>query len=192
MPEPQPKESLKKKSPQRRRQVYAFLGILFSFMVLLSVASYSSADQANGDISVWDLWKVMTPDESLQAQADRTQNLLGLLGAVLSNWLINSTIGYAVIVLPFLGLAWSWFALRRKELHRLMLATNYVLAIALLFSALMGSVRMLGDEPFLAVEWSGVVGEFASNTLYKLIGLTGSRRGWLGGLGGSKNGERDP
>ena len=29
-----------------------------------------------------------------------------------------------------------------------MLATNYVLAIALLFSALMGSVRMLGDELF--------------------------------------------
>ncbi|MBI3111231.1 MAG: DNA translocase FtsK [Ignavibacteriales bacterium] len=183
MPEPQPKESPKKKSPQRRRQVYAFLGILFSFMVLLSVASYSSADQANGDISVWDLWKVMTPDESLQAQADRTQNLLGLLGAVLSNWLINSTIGYAVIVLPFLGLAWSWFALRRKELHRLMLATNYVLAIALLFSALMGSVRMLGDEPFLAVEWSGVVGEFASNALYKLIGLTGSFLLILGLLG---------
>lgn len=183
MPEAQAKESPQKKNPQRRRQIVAFLGILFSFMVLLSVASYSPADQANGDIRVWDLWKVILPDETLQAQADRTQNLLGLLGAVLSNWLINSTIGYSVIILPFLGVAWSWFALRRKQLHRLMLATNYVVAIALLFSSLMGVVRLLGDEPFLAVEWSGVVGEFAASALYRLIGLTGSFILILGVLG---------
>ena len=163
-----------KKNPHRRRQIWSFLGILFSLMLLLSLISYTPADQANGEIGIGELWKVFTPDEALQAKADRTHNLLGLLGAVLSNWFINSTIGYAAVVLPFLGLAWSWFILRRKELHKLILATNYVLAIALLFSALMGSIRLLGDLPVLSMEWSGVVGDFAANTLHKLIGLTGS------------------
>ncbi len=176
MPEPNnpAKEGAKKKNPDRRRQIWSFLGILFSFMLLLSLVSYTPADQANGQVGITELWKVLTPDEVLQAKADRTQNLLGLLGAVLSNWFINSTVGYAVIVLPFLGLGWSWYLLRKKELHRLILATNYIIAIALLFSALMGSVRLIGDVPILTMEWSGTVGDFAANTLYKLIGLVGS------------------
>ncbi len=175
MPETQnsTKETQKKK-PERRRQIWSFLGILFSFMLLLSLISYTPADQANGQVRIVDLWKVITPDEALQAKADRTQNLLGLLGAVLSNWFINSTIGYAIIVLPFLGMAWSWYILRRKELRKLILATNYVVAIALLFSALMGSVRLIGEVPILPMEWSGTVGDFAANTLSKLIGLVGS------------------
>ncbi len=173
-PQNQPRETQKRKNPDRRRQVWSFLGILFSFMLLLSLVSYTPADQANGQVRIVDLWKVLTPDEALQAQADRTQNLLGLLGAVLSNWFINSTIGYGIIVLPFLGLAWSWYLLRKKELHKLILATNYVVAISLLFSALMGSMRLMGEVPMLPMEWSGTVGDFAANTLYKLIGLVGS------------------
>ena len=168
------KETQKKKNPDRRRQIWSFLGILFSFMLLLSLVSYTSADQANGQVRIVDLWKVITPDEALQAQADRTQNLLGLLGAVLSNWFINSTVGYSIIMLPFFGLAWSWYLLRKKDLHKLILATNYVVAVALLFSALMGSVRLIGEIPILSPEWSGTVGDFAANTLYKLIGLVGS------------------
>jgi S-DNA-T family DNA segregation ATPase FtsK/SpoIIIE len=176
MPEqPSPaKDSQKKKNPDRRRQIWSFLGIVFSFMLLLSLVSYTPADQANGQVRFLDLWKVVTPDEALQAKADRTQNLLGLLGAIISNWFINSTIGYAIIVLPFLGLGWSWYILRKKELHKLVLATNYVVAIALLFSALMGSIRLIGEVPMLSMEWSGTVGDFAANTLYKLIGLVGS------------------
>lgn len=185
MPEPNTpvKETTKKKNPDRRRQIWSFLGILFSFMLLLSLVSYTPADQANGQVQITELWKVLTPDEALQAKADRTQNLLGLLGAVLSNWFINSTIGYGIIILPFLGLAWSWFLLRKKELHRLILATNYIIAIALLFSALMGSVRLIGDVPVLTMEWSGAVGDFAANTLYKLIGIVGSFMLLLGLLG---------
>ncbi|MCX6144010.1 MAG: DNA translocase FtsK 4TM domain-containing protein [Ignavibacteriales bacterium] len=176
MPEQQnpAKDSQKKKSPDRRRQIWSFLGIVFSFMLLLSLVSYTPADQANGQVRFLDLWKVVTPDEALQAKADRTQNLLGLLGAIISNWFINSTIGYAIIVLPFLGMGWSWYILRKKELHKLVLATNYVVAIALLFSALMGSIRLIGEVPMLSMEWSGTVGDFAANTLYKLIGMVGS------------------
>jgi S-DNA-T family DNA segregation ATPase FtsK/SpoIIIE len=177
------KEATKKKNPDRRRQIWSFLGILFSFMLLLSLISYTPADQANGQVQITELWKVLTQDEALQAKADRTQNLLGLLGAVLSNWFINSTIGYSVIILPFLGLAWSWYLLRKKELHRLILATNYIIAVALLFSALMGSVRLIGEVPILTMEWSGTVGDFAANTLYKLIGLVGSFILLLGLLG---------
>lgn len=163
-----------KKKSHQQRQIISFLGILFSFMLLLSLVSYTSADQANGEIRLQDLWKIFTSDESIQAQADRTQNWLGLLGAILSNWFINSTIGYSVIVLPFLSLAWSWYLLRRKPFPKLILATNYILAIALLVSSLMGAVRLIGDMPVLSMEWSGVVGDFIAISLSKLIGLVGA------------------
>ncbi|MFH0990990.1 MAG: DNA translocase FtsK 4TM domain-containing protein [bacterium] len=163
-----------KTNPDRNRQIACFLGILFSLMLFLSLVSYTPADQENGQVRFSDLWKVFTADDAIQAKADRTENLLGLLGAVLSNWFINSTIGYSVIILPFLIGAWCWYILRKKELHKLILATNYIVALALLFSALMGCIMRLGDTPVLSDEWSGVVGEFAAQSLTKLIGLTGS------------------
>ena len=56
MPEQQQpaKETQKKKNPDRRRQLWSFLGILFSFMLLLSLVSYTPADQANGQVRIVD------------------------------------------------------------------------------------------------------------------------------------------
>lgn len=165
------KEELK---PSNRRQIWAFAGILVSFMLLLSLVSYSPADQASGDIHFSDLWKVFTNDEIVQAKVARTKNWLGLLGALISNWLINSTVGYAVLLLPFFGIVWSWSFLRRKSLRKLTLLTSHTLVLVLLFSALVGAVRRLGDIPILSMEWSGAVGDFLAVVLSSLLGLTGT------------------
>lgn len=162
------------KSNDRRRQILSFLGILLSFMIFLSLISYSAADQASGDIKLTDLWKVFTNDELIQAKVAQTRNWLGLLGALFSSWLINSTIGYGVIFLPIFGVAWSWAFLRRRALRQLALVTNYTLLLLLLFSALSGSVRRLGDVPVIPMEWSGAVGDFLAAILSFFIGLTGT------------------
>ena len=163
-----------KKKKSSRNQLISVGGILVSIMVLLSLLSYSPADQASGDIQVTDLWKVVTNDELIQAKAQQTGNLLGLLGALLSNWLINGTIGYAVMVLPILGLVWSFVWLRRKNIHKLLIATNYVFALAMLFAALNGLLRLTSSEPILPMEWSGAVGDFIASVSSKLIGMTGA------------------
>lgn len=162
------------KKSERRRQVISFLGILVSFMLLLSLVSYSVSDQASGDIKAADLWKVFTNDELVQAKVARTENWLGLLGALISNWLINSTIGVSILLLPFFGIVWSWSLLRKRPLKQLMLATNYTLLFSLLFSALCGSIRRLGNLPVLSMEWSGAVGDFLAAVLSSLIGLAGT------------------
>ncbi len=159
---------------KKRLQIIAFFGILLSFMALLSLMSYSAADQAAGDVGISDLWKVLTNDEALQARARSTDNLLGLLGAIVSNVLINATIGYAVLVLPILGFLWSIALLRRSDLRRITILTNYALAFAFLFSALCGTVRLLGDQPLMSTEWSGAVGDFLASVMTQLIGVTGT------------------
>ena len=159
---------------KHRAQIIAFLGILVSFMVLLSLLSYSAADQASGDVGLLDLLKVFTNDEVMQARARSTGNLLGLLGAIISNALINSTIGYAVLVFPILGFLWSVAIIRKSDLRRITILTNYALAFAFLFSALCGTVRLLGDHPLMSMEWSGTVGDFLASVLTQLIGVTGT------------------
>jgi S-DNA-T family DNA segregation ATPase FtsK/SpoIIIE len=156
---------------QRRRQVIAFVGILLAFMLLLSLVSYTSADQANGDVAVW---KIFTNDPEVAAKADRTLNWLGLLGAIVSNWLINSTIGYAVLTLPFLLIMWLWAYLRERPLSVLIAPTSYTLAFAILFATINGTIRLFGEEQLLPVEWSGLVGEFLAGVLSKLIGRAGT------------------
>ena len=163
-----------KKKKNSRNQLISVSGILVSFMILLSLISYSAEDQASGDIQITDLWKVVTNDELIQAKAQQTGNLLGLLGALLSNWFINGTIGYAVLVLPILGLVWSFAWLRRKNIHKLLIATNYVVVLAILFAALNGLLRLTSAEPILPMEWSGAVGDFIASVLTKLVGMTGA------------------
>ncbi len=164
--------SRKKKS--QKKQIACLVGILLSIMLLLSLFSYSPEDQATGDLPIGELWRVFTSDEAIQARAQQTQNLLGLLGAIISNWLINSTIGYSILVLPFLGLLWSVILLRQRDVQKLVILSSYFVALALLVSGIFGMFRLgLGMES-ISTEWSGVVGDFVASVMQKLIGVTGS------------------
>lgn len=156
---------------QRKRQAIAFIGILLSFMMLLCLVSYTSDDQASGDVAIW---KIFTNDPDVAAKAERTHNWLGLLGAIVSNWLINSTIGYAIVVFPVLLMMLLWAYLREKNLQKLIVPTSYTLAFGLLFASINGTIRLFGDTQILPVEWSGLGGEFIAGVLSKLIGLAGT------------------
>lgn len=158
--------------PNQRRQLIAFFGIVASLMVLLSLISYTPADQARGEIGIRDIWSSVFSSDSASDRSATTGNWLSLLGAVISNYLINYTIGYGIIVLPFLTIVWSWYWLRKKDLHKLLLTTNYTIALVLLLSMLAGTIRRFEGD--LAGEWSGVVGEATSIVLSRLIGLTGT------------------
>ena len=174
------KISEKKETPHHRRQIGAFIGILVSLMLLLSIISYSAIDQASGEISLGDIWKVFSNDESILLKAERTQNWLGLFGAVVSNWFINSTIGFAVIIVPFLGFVWSLYLLNEKNLRRKITLTNYTIILAVLFASFAGLLRQFDGT--LPMEWSGVVGHFIAYVLVKSVGITGATICVLGGF----------
>ena len=170
----------KKEKPHHRRQIVAFLGILSSLALLLSIISYSAVDQASGEISLWDIWKVFSNDESILLKAERTQNWLGLFGAVVSNWFINSTIGYAIITIPFLGFVWSVFLLNGKNLRRKIVLTNYTIILAVLFASFAGLLIQFNSA--MPMEWSGVVGHFIAYVLVKSAGITGAIICIIGGF----------
>ena len=164
----------KRPSGGRKRQIISLLGMVLGVLILLSLVSYTSSDQANGDVRFVDLWKVFSNDPVIRAKAEGTRNWLGLLGAIFSNFLINTTIGYAVIIFPILLFAWSWTLLREGNYGKLALFSNYILILALLLCSLFGVVRLLSLPPLMTMEWSGVVGDFIATVLARLIGIVGA------------------
>ncbi len=162
-----------KKNPQQRKQVLSFLVIVFGIMTLLSMVSYSPADEANGDVRFSDLYKVFTNDLLIQQKSELTTNWLGLSGAILSNFLINSTVGFFSFIVPTLLLMWGWTMLRSGNIRRLVYFTNYAIVISLLGAAFFGLLRKTGLAEVISSEWHGSFGAFFATILQQSIGLAG-------------------
>lgn len=162
-----------KKNSQQRKQVLSFLVIVLGVMALLSMVSYSSGDEANGEIRFADLYKVFTNDPLIQQKSELTTNWLGLFGAILSNFLINSTVGLFAFIVPVLMLMWGWTMLRSGSIRRLVYFTNYAIILALLGAAFFGLLRKTGLSEVITSEWHGSFGAFFATVLYQSIGLAG-------------------
>jgi len=147
--------------------------IVLSLLILLSLISYTSKDEAIVDIKLSQVVKVIIGDKSVQPNRDLAQNWLGLSGALIADFFINSTIGYFSLVFPLILFAWGWGILRRRSYWRLIYFTNYILIAAVLIASLIGLLRLIPWLPRLGTEWSGGIGDFLANALSKLLGLTG-------------------
>jgi S-DNA-T family DNA segregation ATPase FtsK/SpoIIIE len=148
--------------------------IAAAVLVLLALVSYDPYDEATADVRLTDLVKVLTGDAQARAKADTIHNWLGLAGAILSDTLIKSTIGYSVFVLPLLLAFWGWTILRRSDTRKSVVLTNYAVIAALLVSASFGLLRLLLAPGGPGMEWSGVVGDFLSLMLAQLVGKPGA------------------
>ncbi len=159
---------------QKRKRIFAAASIIIiGILLLLSLVSYTSEDEVVTDVSVFELWKVFGADEVIQAKADRTQNWLGLTGALVSYFLIHTAFGYFILILPLLIVAWGFYILRSADTRKLLVLTNYALVIIVLASAFFGLLRLIGEEPFLVMSWSGGIGTYIAGSIAKLLGLAG-------------------
>ena len=180
-----PKKSKKSSQPElpeepgnesQRALAMQILGIfmaLSSVLLLLALISYTPKDEANADMTLYDIIAVLKGDPAMQAKSDTTQNWLGLFGAVFSHMMFNGAIGYIAIVFPFLGLLWSkdMFFMERIA-SRTLKFTGLILLIAGMISGLLGTIQQI--IPSMANEWSGVLGQFEAFVLSSLIGKVGS------------------
>jgi len=180
-----PKKSKKSSQPElpeepetesHRALAMQILGIfmaLSSVLLLLALISYTPKDEANADMTLYDIIAVLKGDPAMQAKSDTTQNWLGLFGAVFSHLMFNGAIGYVAIIFPFLGLLWSkdMFFMERIA-SRTLKFTGLILLISGMMSGLLGTMQQI--IPSMANEWSGVFGQFEAFVLSSLIGKVGS------------------
>ncbi len=165
----------------KQRQVLGFCCIVAAILVLLAIISYSPDDASRSETRISDLPSLFLPHgdapdpvrDAVRASADQAKNWLGLIGAMLANFLINKTIGYAAVLYPIFFGAWSlaFFRFTYKQRRRLTLATTFFLLTAILFSATMGTASNFLSLPR---EWSGSVGQFLGIAFSRAIGGAGA------------------
>jgi S-DNA-T family DNA segregation ATPase FtsK/SpoIIIE len=169
------------KNHQQHMRILAILLFLFSALLLLALVSYTSRDEANTQLSMYEVNGLFRGDDMVRAKVETTHNWLGLVGAVVANSLYNYTFGFAAIVIPFLIALWGKdlflkFTIPQKQVRN----TSVVLVICVLFSGIMGTAQLIFPE--ISREWSGGIGQFLSAILSGLIGKTGSFLVMLSGI----------
>ena len=86
------KKSAKSNNAERNIQIFSVLLMVSGVLAIASIISYSSADEATIErLSFLDVLRIPF-DEQVKAQASLIQNYLGLLGALVSNFFVNSTV----------------------------------------------------------------------------------------------------
>jgi len=156
----------------RKRQIGAIFIIVTGFISFLSILSYSSQDDlVLQQFTFLDIFRLPF-NAGLKNLTGELQNHLGLVGASLSNFLVNDTIGFASAIFPILFVIWGWVLLRKKPFAREAMLTNYALVFGLLFATTMGLASLIIGG--VQKEWSGVVGAFIAEILTHLLGKVGS------------------
>jgi DNA segregation ATPase FtsK/SpoIIIE, S-DNA-T family len=166
------KKSGKKGSFNHKRQIFSILLIVAGLLIALSIFGYSIEDEALTDhVSTLDVFRLPF-DESVKAIASKIHNPLGLIGALVSGFFVNATLGYASLVFPILMVLWGWILLRKSDIQKPLTFTNYAIIFSLLFSAAFG----ISSLAFNAVdkEWFGLMGVFLADVMIKLLGTVGA------------------
>lgn len=159
---------------RRRRAVLGVLLITASLLCTLAIVSYARIDQANAEIKPGEFVGVFTGDDAVRVKFDVTQNWLGLLGAVIANFFINGTIGFASLAVPVLIALWGLALIRNTIGRQLALITSYTLIGATMFATLVGTLQHMYWFSGIPGELSGGIGQFLSTVLSHLIGVAGA------------------
>lgn len=153
-------------------QVAGILLMAGGLLSALSIFAYTSRDEALLEhLSPFDIIRLVY-DSDIKARVAGIQNHFGLFGALVSNFFINSTVGYASILIPVLMLLWGWIILQKKDFRKALTRTSYSLILLLLFSSSMGVLNLVAGS--IGKEWSGTMGAFMADVVTKLFGGVGA------------------
>ncbi|MBN1558887.1 DNA translocase FtsK 4TM domain-containing protein [candidate division KSB1 bacterium] len=146
-------------SPQKEPEILGILLILTSILIFVALYSYNPSE---------------TPAHLKPGV--HIYNGLGWAGVYISHFLIRWTIGYPVLVVPFIIFFWGWNRLLQKETRQLKRWSGLTLLFAFYISvafALHDSISAL-DGPPPAFSFSGYFGGIGAKVLLFFLGQYGA------------------
>ena len=172
------KTSLKNKpnkvSVEKKMKLFGFFLIVFALLAFLSILSHSKYDEANLSLGFADLFNIFSSNPETVNRYSSVHNWLGILGAYISSFFINSTIGYFSLVIPVIIFIWG-YALLKEESYKLAIhLSNFLLYSALIIATFFGMLRVELDMLYGSIQFSGKVGDFFGGAIGRLLGGLGS------------------
>lgn len=160
-------------SAEKKKKILGIFLLIFSLLLLLSIVSYSRFDRALLSYRMNDFFRTFSSNE-LQRELHTAQNWLGIVGAYMAEFSINTTLGIFSLIFPFVIGLWGFSFFKKIELKTLLNISNFLIVSALLLSTIFGVVRLEYNLFYQTYELSGAFGNFLGKALGTLIGGVGS------------------
>lgn len=148
----------------RKMEVTGILIMAISVLLLLSIASYHPDDYA--------IVQSLSYDSLLQVDegpALRVNNWLGVFGAYISYFFVNTLFGYASILIPLIIFSIGWIVLRQGKINELAWPVTYGLWMVFLLSTTVG--WFYNRYEAYSIAWSGNSGIYFSSVLQNFTGI---------------------
>lgn len=157
-------------SAEKKKKILGIFLLIFALILLLSIVSYSRFDRALLSYQMKDILRTFSSDK-LQ---DTAQNWIGIVGAYLAEFSINTMLGIFSLVFPFIIGLWGFSFFKKIELKTLLNISNFLIVSALLLSTMFGVVDNEYKIFHQTYELSGAFGNFLGKALGTLLGGIGS------------------
>lgn len=183
-PRPQQRSLQDEHDRIRRFKIVAVLLVLLAILMLIALISYTQRDEANAQLTMRDLIGVIRGDDALRVRFDTTYNWLGLLGAVVAQWMYTSTVGMWSIAAPVLMLLWAYDLFRFQRITPLLTRRSIAtLGVIVTLAAFLGTLQLVEVTSWLPRESCGAIGQFLAGVTTQFIGRAGSSLIWFAALG---------
>ena len=172
-PQVKPEESHPILSLEKKKKLIGIFLSVLALLVFLSILSYTRSDESNLSHSFGDIFKIFSSDPDFAHRADSTHNWLGIFGAYVSYFLINSTIGYFSIIFPIMLFIWGYTITFNENYKVTIHLSNFFTSVGVILAAFFGLLRFELGVLVDAKELSGKVGGFLGLILGRLLGGLG-------------------
>lgn len=105
---------------ERRLEILGILIISLSVFILVSLTGYNPNEEPHISPNV----KITNP--------------MGIMGLLISYFMIKKGFGFIVVILPITGIVWGWFLFSKKKLEKLARSTFYISIAVVLISVTIG------------------------------------------------------
>ncbi|HEX8298071.1 MAG TPA: DNA translocase FtsK 4TM domain-containing protein, partial [Rubricoccaceae bacterium] len=151
-------------SVQRKQEVLGIVLMALAVLLTLAVVSHTQRDDAT--VGTTD-WRAL-----FEFGDNRLDNLLGVVGAFAARLFVTDLVGFPVVALFAVLLAWGWVMLRQKTPLFLPLLTGLTVAGALFAACFFGWLDTHTDADLM--RWSGGVGVGVAGWLSNVLGDVGA------------------
>jgi DNA segregation ATPase FtsK/SpoIIIE, S-DNA-T family len=155
---------------QNKKKLLGLFLIIFAVFLLLSLVSYSRYDKALLNYRFSDLFKVFSQGSDFRS----TNNFVGIIGAYLSDFFINNTIGIFSAIFPVIIFVWGFSAFKKISFRLMIKAFNFLILAGLILSSFFGVLRARFDLFLNTYEASGEIGDYLGKGLGRLLGGVGA------------------